>query len=478
MGTSALCRSIGASITILVLTGCGGPSPFTDQSRQPGDPGGRATLTAATPRGIAPPAARERARGDLPPLSSESDLEDYLRFAALNNPGLEARFQEWRAAVEQVPQSRSLPDPRFTYGHYFGEVETRVGPMQHQFSLSQSLPWPGKLRDREDAAARRANAAYARFEAARLGLFYRVEAAHNRLYYLKRNIDITRDMIELLEQFERVAQTRYQVGRTAHPDLLKIQVELGLAEDRLRELESRRPPYAAELNAALNRDASSDVAWPTAVSERVIAVSEVKIRAAMRERNPELWALDQELESKRIGVQIAREESLPDLTVGLAYTVIGERGGLDLDKNGDDAILATFSLNLPLWRENYDARERGAMAERLAAAGRKADSLNTLTAQLQQALFDHQDAVRRATLYRDTLVPKAEESLEAALSSYTQDQADFLDLIEAQRTLLEFKLTLERTLVERATSYAHVEQLVGAPLSSLTEVNGEEEPHS
>jgi outer membrane protein, heavy metal efflux system len=478
MGNSALRRLLGASITILVLTGCGGPGPFTDQSKKPHDSGGGAAWTAAAPRGVAESAAREKARSDLPPLSSESDLEDYLRFAALNNPGLEARFQEWRVAVEQVPQSGSLPDPRFTYGHYFGEVETRVGPMQHQFSLSQSLPWPGKLRDREDAAAHRANAAYARFEAARLGLFYQVEAAHNRLYYLKRNIDITTDMIELLKQFERVAQTRYQVGRTGHPDLLKIQVELGLAEDRLRELVSRRAPYAAELNASLNRDASSDIAWPTAVSARVIAVSEVTIRAAMRERNPELQALDQELESKRIGVQIAREESLPDLIVGLAYTVIGERGGLDLDKNGDDAILATFSLNLPLWRENYNAVERGAMAERLAAASRKADSLNTLTAQLQQSLFDHQDADRRATLYRDTLVPKAEESLEAALSSYTQDQADFLDLIEAQRTLLEFKLTLERTLVERATSYAHVEQLVGAPLSSLSEVNGEEEPNS
>ncbi|MFG0252464.1 MAG: TolC family protein, partial [Phycisphaerales bacterium JB038] len=261
-------------------------------------------------------ADRESARANLPPLQTGSSLADYQRFAALNNPGLEARFQEWRAAVEQVPSVGSLPDPRFTYGYYFGEVETRVGPMQHLFSLSQSLPWPGKLQHREDAASHRARAAFARFEAARLDLFYRVESAYNRLYFLKRSIDISREMIDLLAQFERVAQTRYQVGQAGHPDLLKIQVELGLAEDRLRELESLRAPYVAELNAALSRSAGSEVAWPASVSDREVELSEDQIRAAMRERNPQLQALEQDLESKRLGVQIAREEGLPDLTVG------------------------------------------------------------------------------------------------------------------------------------------------------------------
>ena len=49
--------------------------------------------------------------GRAPELTEASGLADYLAYAALNNPSLEAAFNGWRAAVERVPQVRALPDP-------------------------------------------------------------------------------------------------------------------------------------------------------------------------------------------------------------------------------------------------------------------------------------------------------------------------------------------------------------------------------
>jgi hypothetical protein len=43
-----------------------------------------------------------------------------LPYAALNNPGLEAAFNRWRAALERAPQASALPDPRFNYGYSIG----------------------------------------------------------------------------------------------------------------------------------------------------------------------------------------------------------------------------------------------------------------------------------------------------------------------------------------------------------------------
>ncbi len=51
----------------------------------------------------------------LPGLTENSGLSDYLAYAALNNPGLEATFNRWKAALDRVPQVKSLPDPRFNY---------------------------------------------------------------------------------------------------------------------------------------------------------------------------------------------------------------------------------------------------------------------------------------------------------------------------------------------------------------------------
>jgi len=84
-------------------------------------------------------------------------LSDYLRYAALNNAGLKAAFEQWKAATEQVPQAKSLPDPKFTYGYFISEVETRAGPQRHKFEIMQTFPWFGVIEARTDQAAHRHN---------------------------------------------------------------------------------------------------------------------------------------------------------------------------------------------------------------------------------------------------------------------------------------------------------------------------------
>ncbi len=67
---------------------------------------------------------------ELPDLMERSELSDYLAYAALNNPGLKAAFEHWRAAIEEVPQAKSLPDPKITYGNFIRGVETKAGSQQ------------------------------------------------------------------------------------------------------------------------------------------------------------------------------------------------------------------------------------------------------------------------------------------------------------------------------------------------------------
>ena len=82
----------------------------------------------------------------LPDLKAGAELPDLLAYAALNNPGLEAAFHRWKAALERVPQAKSLPDPRFTYRYFIEEVETRVGAQRQRFAIAQTFPWFGKLK--------------------------------------------------------------------------------------------------------------------------------------------------------------------------------------------------------------------------------------------------------------------------------------------------------------------------------------------
>ena len=89
----------------------------------------------------------------LPELDESASLDDYVLYAMLNNPGLRAAFDRWKAALDRVAPSQTLPDPRFTYANYIREVETRVGAQEHKFGLAQTFPWFGKLDLQGDIAA-------------------------------------------------------------------------------------------------------------------------------------------------------------------------------------------------------------------------------------------------------------------------------------------------------------------------------------
>ena len=49
------------------------------------------------------------------------------------------------ARQQMLDQAGALPDPRFQFTEYLEAVETRVGPQERAFALSQTLPWFGKL---------------------------------------------------------------------------------------------------------------------------------------------------------------------------------------------------------------------------------------------------------------------------------------------------------------------------------------------
>ncbi|MGD8499224.1 MAG: TolC family protein, partial [Phycisphaerales bacterium] len=223
-------------------------------------------------------------------------LTDYLRYAALNNAGLKAAFEQWKAAIEQVPQAGALPDPHFTYGRFIEEVETRVGPQRNKFGITQVFPWFGKIEARTQAAGAASKAARKRYEASKLKLFFEVKDAFHEYVYLAKAIEIARENLELIEDFEEVALTKYVGAAAGHPDLVRAQVELAKLEDQLRTLEGLRKPIVARLNAVLNRKSAGLLPWPKREEYRVVEADRRQMKEMLQARNPELRALDFELE--------------------------------------------------------------------------------------------------------------------------------------------------------------------------------------
>ncbi len=408
--------------------------------------------------------------------NAQTDLYDeLLAEAAVNSPEVHAAHQAWVAERARADAAGKLPDPRLTYGNFLQSVETRVGPQEHQVALQQTIPWFGSL-GRERAVVRSAaGVARARLHATWLDVELRVTRTLHELHRLDRTLELERDAFELLQQFEDVARTRLRVNQSTTADLLRLQVELGRSEDRLRRLEDRRTPVVARLNALLDRPRGSDVEITPTLRTWTELAPRDSLALRLQQDHPRLRALQFEIEREERRTDVARDRGRPDLTFGLAHTFVGERDPADLDGNGDDATLATVSINLPLWRGKVGAGVREAQRRRAANESRYRAVHNELDAALEDALYEFDDAERRMDLYASTLVPKAEESLGATLDAYANGRSDFGELIDVQRTLLAFRLELLEARVDRADARARIASLVPDPATIETALASLEE---
>ena len=399
----------------------------------------------------------------IPTLYEDSTLSDYLRVTAFNNPGLEAAFYRWKAALEKVPQVTSLPDPRFNYGYFIREVETRVGPQEQKIGIAQSFPWFGKLKLRGERAGEAAIVAREQYEGTKVDLFYKVKEAYYELYYLSKAISITKENMSLLKHLESVAQARFRAGSDV-TGVVKAQVEYGKLEDRLLSLADLKTPIVAKLNAAMNRSVDEEIPWPNSFTTSDVNFTDQEVMAILDESNPELLALAAKVSEEKKSLALAKKEFWPDVTLGVDYIGTGDARMAGVSDSGKDAVMVMGSINIPLWWGKYRAGVREAEARRDGAIQSLENKENVLESDLKMSLFKFHDAQRKISLFGNTLTPLAKNSLEVAEQAYETGKADFLQLIDAQRLLLDIQLSHQRALTDREQRLAEIEMLIGRDL--------------
>ena len=185
------------------------------------------------------------------------------------------------------------------------------------------------------------------------------------------------------------------------------------------------------------------------------------------QENPTVRAAELGIEVARQHQRLAEREGRPDVTVGIEWISTGDAVGNGVTGSGDDPVVASLSVPLPLRAPRYRAAEREARSEVRAAMEELSEVRARLSAQLEVAAFETRDAERREELYGATLLPKARQALDATATSYRAGSASFLDLVDAERVALDLELARLQARADHARALAQVERLLGAPLEAL-----------
>ncbi len=409
-------------------------------------------------------------------LPAEATLDDYVRYAALHNPGLEAAFNKWKAAVERIPQVSALPDPRFTYSYYVRSVETRVGPQRQAFAIQQMFPWFGKRELRGKIASADADTAWYAYQSARLNLYYRVKNAYCEYYYLAKAIDVVKQTSDLMKYME--SRGPHQI-RGGEREVRGRGPRAGGAGQAGRPAEHPAGPARADRGRAQRGPQPSRRRAAALADERTpldrIKPTDAELLSYLKDVNPELQGMAAQVTKAEDAIALAKKDYYPDVTVGLNYIQTGH-ALMKTPDNGKDPIVAMVSVNLPIWLGKLRAGVRQAEHQRQAALSARQERLNDLMSRAKMVLYKYRDADRKVGLYRDTLLPKANQALQATETGYQGGTSSFLDVIDAERVLLEFELSEQRALADRAQRLAELESMMGRQIQREAQPPSPQQP--
>lgn len=414
----------------------------------------RDELASARPKAVAVAQIPATAADALP---ESADLYDLLRYARDHNPGAVAAYHRWHASTERIPQERALPDPQLL----LDQIDVSVGPRPREIEVSQMVPWVGTLGLRGQVAAHEARAAREEFHALLDMLYYDVVDTYVEYYYVSQSADITQALIELMADAEAVAQARYRDGSGSFADVIRAQLEQDRLDNELISLQSETRPIRARLNAALSRPADASLAAPRELPAESLALSDDEVLASAASGNPRLLALDEMVAREERAASVAARRYLPDLMFGITYMDRDQSASAHDAVGADDDVMAMVGLNIPIWWGSYNAGRREAQARRRAAEAERHDQENVLSAECARVLFAYHDAERRVALYRDELIPRATEALNAARAGFAAGDVDFSGFLDTERLLLDFQLSLDRSRADRLSRLAQLRMLIG-----------------
>ncbi|HLR31518.1 MAG TPA: TolC family protein [Fodinibius sp.] len=392
--------------------------------------------------------------------SANTQLNRYLQQAAQNNTELKAQFNEYLAALQQVPQVTTLPDPEAAFGYFIQSTETRVGPQQARLSLTQMFPWFGTLDARGDAATQIARAKFAVFQEMRNHLFFKVKKTWYELYHIGQSIGITRENINILETFESLVTSRYETAQASQVDILRVQIEKEDLKVRAAELEDSKGALLQRLAELVNRPEQVQADIPDTLAAQGLPLPMPELKQMTLQQNPRLLKLDFKAASARSSIRVAQKEGLPKFALGGDYIFTGKRD-IALANNGKDAIMARVGIQIPLYRKKYRAREKQVQLQLKAVQNRQEATQNQLLTTFEETLRDFYDARRRVSLYKDIQIQRTRQALNILIEEYTTSATDFEELLRLQRKLLEFQLAREEAIVDQNTAVAFMEYLYG-----------------
>ncbi|MDI6782681.1 MAG: TolC family protein [bacterium] len=382
-------------------------------------------------------------------LSWAADLPVLLEMSK-QNPAIQEAKLKVESAKAKRQKVQTLPDPMLEFG-YKNLMDGRETSILGQ----QSFPYPGKLGLMGRVIESEQLVLEQELALTELKLIAETKKDYYTLFYFNKSVEIinrTKDYLDLMEQ---TAAARYATGLTPQTDILKIQTERSMLQEQLIMLDAQKETVLSrikrtDLGLSIDTDISIDL--PKELDIPKFAYNYNQLQSMTLAQSPMLKMKQAEIAMQSNEVELAKKEFNPDFIASLEL--------MNPEKNFIKEWSAKFGIMVPLYKNK---KQKNALleAEKNLAAQKKAYEVvkQELLFMLTSANQMRNSAEKRVIVYKTTIIPQANLSLESALANYQVGKVDILMVLDNIRTLLDTEQNYYEQVTEYHKAVAELEQI-------------------
>lgn len=404
---------------------------------------------------------QDSAKSTEPESPKFLDIEQMVREVLDNNPSIKAARTNWEAMKERVPQAKAWEDLRA------GVDVERMGTTRfdtftdNEWMVSQSIPLTGKNLVRGRVALAEAKASFLEVRRKELELTSRARTAYLRLANAYAQQDLNIKNQELIQQFTKISRAKYESGAQTLADILISETDLAKLEEANVGIKRQISDEESQINVLMHRKAHSPLGKPSMPRFKPLDLKLDRIQALALENRPDLAIAQAKIDSAKSKLDLSKREWIPDPEIRVeARQYNGSGKGIS---EYDTGIFFTIPWLNP-GKYSAGVREAEKMNE---SAGLELDASQTETlGMVRDQLKKIETFHHHYELFRDKILPLAEQTVNAKRLGYETDKNGFLDLITAQRSLQEIESMSLQHLTDYLTAVAELEAVVGTSIET------------
>lgn len=379
-------------------------------------------------------------------------LDQAISWALEKSPVLGASSARSDAATASRSQAGALPNPEISIeaenilgnGPYDG-----LGSAEVTFGVSQLIELPGKRSNRSRVAdAEKTKVDYMR-DATRLDLIRDVTIAYAEVATAQQEVIVFEEERGLATEVRDSVAAKVQAGKEPPIQVRKAGIELSSSEIALDR--ARRNLIAKK--QALSALIGEDVGNFTVTIDSLPEIQEPQPLETYRSKllqTPDVKSLDADVSQAESSLSLERANAVPDprFTFGVK----------DFREDDSQAFVAGVSFPIPVFNMNRSGIERAGHDLNAAVFDKQSTQLS-LDAQFSQAYGDFNSAYSEVSALKSTVLPGAEEAFNFARKGYDAGKFDYLEVLDAQRTLFDTRKQFNESVLDYHRQRAIIERM-------------------